>query len=244
MEESFAYSKARVILALDGLSADRVLELCSSMGHYVYAFKGHEIFDELGGSFIMEMKRAGAARVWVDYKLHDIPQTVRLRAGKIRAWGADLLSVHLSGEIEMLLAAREGFRDGKVIGISVLTSLDETQGYLVNGQPIAATVLSRARLAKLAGLWALVCSPQELSVLNRPELKDLHLITPGIRPAGSNANDQKRIGTPASAIDSGATFLVIGRPIVAAASPLEALRAIDDEIAVPFRTLHQARQEA
>lgn len=223
-------TESRIILAADELTLEQCKSLVSKVGDQVYAIKIHNLYDEYGPSVVQHLLFCGARRVWVDAKLHDIPNTVRLRAKTIDNSGAEILSVHASGEIEMMMAAVEN-GPPEIYAITVLTSLGEAQAHLLHGQPSKAEALYLARLAKLAGVHGVVCSPQEVGVLSRsPELKGMSFITPGVRSAGKATDDQKRVDTPTGAITSGATRLVIGRQITQATDPVEALRQIELEI--------------
>ncbi len=221
----------KIILAADELTFDQCLDLASKIGSRVHAIKVHNVFDLQGPSVVKQLREAGAQRVWVDAKLHDIPNTVRLRAKAIANSGADILTVHASGEIEMMMAAVES-GPAEIFAITVLTSLGEEQAHLLYGQPSKAAVLYLARLAKLAGVHGIVCSPKEVGILaKRPELKGLKFVTPGIRSAGKNAEDQQRVDTPAAAIKAGVTLLVVGRKITQASDPVAALEELEAEIA-------------
>ena len=224
----------KVILAADELTLEQCLDLTRKIGPRLHAVKVHNVIDEHGPGVVAQLKEAGARRVWVDAKLHDIPNTVRLRARAIARSGADIVTVHASGGIEMMKAAVEiglgGLYD--IFAITVLTSLSEEEVRLFHGQPSKVAVLYLARLAKLAEVHGVVCSPQEVGILaKRPELQGLEFVVPGIRSVGRDANDQQRIGTPAAAIKAGATRLVIGRQITKASNPLAALEALEQEIA-------------
>lgn len=224
-----------VVVAADGLSIAECLQFAAKIGNRVYAFKVHNVFDEHGPSVVQRLLHAGAPRVWVDAKLKDIPNTVKLHANAIAKSGADIITVHASGEIEMMMAALES--GVTIYAITVLTSLDEEQTHLLHGQPTKAAVLYLARLAKLAGVHGVVCSPKEVGMLaKRPELKGLEFVTPGIRSAGKEAGDQKRIDTPGAAILAGSTRLVIGRQIIEAADPVQALDELETELAAAALT--------
>jgi orotidine-5'-phosphate decarboxylase len=221
----------RVILATDELSLEQCLLLSSKIGDRVYAIKIHNLFDQEGPSVIQKLKDAGARRVWVDAKLHDIPNTVRFRTNAIVDAGADIISVHASGGMEMMRMAVQSSKLTEIYAVTALTSLDEKQISLIYGRSSQDIVLYLAGLAKLAGVHGMVCSSKEVGFLaKRPELEGLKFITPGVRSAGKAVNDQKRTDTPRSAVASGATHLVIGREITQAADPLETLRQIEEEI--------------
>ena len=219
----------RIILAADELSLDQTLALVSAIGKRVYAFKIHNLYDLHGPGVVEKLLKAGAARVWVDFKFHDIPKTVKLRARALANSGASIITVHAAGGIEMMYAALES--GIKVYAVTVLTSLDEEQTHLTFGQPSKAAVLNFARWAKLADVHGIVCSSKEVGVLNnRPELKGLEFITPGVRSFGKDAGDQKRVDTPVNAIKAGATRLVVGSQITQAFYPIEAFNQLEAEL--------------
>jgi orotidine-5'-phosphate decarboxylase len=222
----------RIILAADELNLDQGLGLVRSVGHKVYAVKIHNLWDVRGPTVVRQLLDAGAERVWVDLKLHDIPNTIRLRAKAVADAGANILTVHADGEIDMMMAAVNAF-PGEIYAITVLTSLDEDQIHLLHGQPSKAAVLYRARLARLAGCAGVVCSPKEVELLaKRPELANLKLIVPGVRSADfHDVADQRRVDTPGTAIKSGATYIVVGRQITQANDPVDALEVLVAEVA-------------
>ncbi len=221
---------SRIVLAADELNLDQCLDLTRKIGHRVYAVKIHNLYDAYGPNVVEQLHKASAFRVWVDAKLHDIPNTVRLRAKAIGDSGAEILTVHAGGEIEMMMAAVEVF-PYEVYAITVLTSLDEEQAHLLHGQPSKAGVLYRARLAKLAGVAGVVCSPKEVGMLaKRPELKGMKSIVPSVRSLGKDVADQKRVDTPTNAVKAGATHLVVGRQITQAKDPVAALDALEAEL--------------
>lgn len=220
-----------VILALDDLDLEQCLALVSEVGKRVYAIKIHSLYDECGPSVVKKLIDAGARRVWVDAKLHDIPRTVQLRALAIANADAAILSVHAAGGIEMMKEATLVSGELQVYAITVLTSLSEEQAHLTFGQPSKAAALSFARLAKFAGVHGVVCSPQEVGILSTcPELEGLEFITPGVRSASAATHDQKRVGTPAQALKDGATRVVIGRQITQASDPFAALNELEAEL--------------
>ena len=220
-------SVSRIILAADNISIERCVELGPIIGRRVYAIKIHEVYDRHGPAAIDRLKNAGWNKVWDDVKLHDIPNTVKLRAKAIANAGADIISVHAKGEIDMMMSAKES---GAIIfAVTELTSLSEEQIHLLSGQPSKASVLYLARLAKLANVDGVVSSPLEVNMLaKRPELVGLKRVTPGIRSAGIAAHDQQRIDTPAAALKNGSDLLVIGRQLTEA-----------DDVAMAYDTLEQ-----
>jgi orotidine-5'-phosphate decarboxylase len=231
MERKEAYMESRIIFAPDGLDGRQALDVVGKIGGRIYATKIHDLYDRHGRSIVESLKGAGSKRVWVDAKLKDIPRTVKDRAAAIAASGADILTVHTDGEIDMMMAARDGAPKMMILGVTVLTSLDEDQNHLLTGQPVKAAVLYRARLAKLAGLDGVVCSPQEVAMLaNRRELVGLKFVTPGTRSAGKDVGDQKRVTTPLEALKAGATKLVIASQISGSVDPIAELDLIEAEI--------------
>lgn len=224
----------RIIVAADNLTLEECINLTAKIGARVHAIKVHEVVDRHGPIAITRILEAGAKRVFDDAKLHDIPNTVKLRAKAIAESGASILTVHASGEIDMMMEAVTGTRsvgNAEIFAITVLTSLDEEQAHLTYGQPSKAAVLYLARLAKLAGVHGVVCSPKEVGILaKRPELKGLKFIVPGIRSAGKDADDQRRFDTPGATVKAGATYLVIGRQLTQATDQVAALEEIEAEI--------------
>lgn len=228
-----------IVLALDELPLARCVELIQiaadlerSIGDCVYASKIHNLYDDEGPGVVEKLKKAGARKVKVDFKLHDIPNTVRARARALANAGADIITVHIPGGIDMMKAAIEGV-DGKaeVWGITALTSLSEEEIHLDAGHPSKAVVLHRARMAKLAGLHGVVCSPKETAMLvARPELKGLDIVNPGVRSPGVNQGDQARVDTPANAIKAGAKCIVVGREYSTSSKPASALAHIITQI--------------
>ncbi|MBI2030899.1 orotidine-5'-phosphate decarboxylase [Candidatus Kaiserbacteria bacterium] len=218
-----------VIIPLDGMCAADAYALVRKLGQRVYAFKIHDLYDTEGPEVILSLKRSGAQRIFVDLKLHDIPETVRLRAKALKKHGADIITVHTSGGIPMMQAALES--GAEIYGVTVLTSLtdekDEVRG--IYGDMSKMIVPALANLAAHAGLRNVVCSPQEVGFLKNYGFVDL--ITPGVRSEGADRHDQKRVATPAEALRSGATKLVIGRQITKAKDPVVAVDMIATEIA-------------
>lgn len=221
----------RIVVALDGIPLDQCLQLIRKIGPRPYAWKVHDLWDREGPAVVLSLRDGGSGWIWVDLKLKDIPTTVANRARAVFDAGGHILTVHASGEIEMMQAA-VGSGLNMILAVTVLTSLDEEQVHLLHGQPAKAAVLYQARLAKLAGVHGIVCSPQEVGILaKRPELKGMKFVVPGIRLAGREVGDQKRVDTPAATIKAGATHLVIGRPITQAPDPVAAFNDIAEEIA-------------
>ena len=195
---------------------------------------GKELFTRCGPALIEQIQKK-AFDVFLDLKFHDIPATV---AGACRAaadLGVWMINVHAAGGERMLEAAREAVdqqhRRPLLIAVTVLTNLRDADLRQVGVEkPVAEQVLDLARLTAACGLDGVVSSAQEATRLKKELGKDFILVTPGIRPAGSAQDDQRRIMTPAEAIKAGSDYLVIGRPITQAPDPLDALIAIDEKI--------------
>jgi orotidine-5'-phosphate decarboxylase len=224
--------KDRIVLALDVADLDEARSLVDTLGDSVGVFKiGLELIYRGGLGFAEELARQGR-NVFLDAKLLDIEATVERATATIAKTGAQFLTVHATDR-KTLDAAVRGRGDSamKLLGVTVLTNLDRAdlaqQGI---DMPPLALVQERARLAQDAGFDGIVASGKEAAALHE-RLRDFLIVTPGIRPAGADANDQTRIVTPGDAIASGATYLVVGRPITRAADPRAAAAAIAEEIA-------------
>lgn len=223
-----------VIVAVDGLSLAQCLTLVRAIGARVYAIKVHAAYDAGGPAVVGKLKDAGARRVWVDAKLNDIPNTVRLRAKAFADAGADIVSVHASGGAEAMRAARAGAPGTEIYAITVLTSFTEEEAATIYGRPLDRAVRMLAHLAAEAGVHGVVCSPREVALLRSdPELADMPLIVPGVRSAGTDAHDQKRVLTPAETLLAGARRIVAGRQIASAADPAAALDELEGELRRP-----------
>lgn len=222
----------KVVIALDGLDLKQATELVERVGYRAYAVKIHDLFYRYGAVAIISLKQAGAERVWVDLKFHDIPKTVENSAKIISDHGADILTVHASGGVEMIQAAVDAF-EGEVYVVSVLTSLSREMVKAIYDRAADVVVGEMARIAFQGGAHGLVCSAEEVRSLSiRSDIGNrLDFIVPGIRPLGADVGDQKRVGTPRDTLRAGADRLVIGRPITEAADPIAAFEAIEREIA-------------
>jgi orotidine-5'-phosphate decarboxylase len=224
--------KDRIVLALDVADLDEARDLVDALGDSVGVFKiGLELIYRGGLGFAEDLARQGR-NVFLDAKLLDIEATVERATAAIAKTGAQFLTVHATDR-KTLDAAVRGRGDSamKLLGVTVLTNLDRAdlaqQGI---DMPPLALVQERARLAQDAGFDGIVASGKEAAALHE-RLRDCLIVTPGIRPAGADANDQTRIVTPGDAIASGATYLVVGRPITRASDPRAAAEAIAQEIA-------------
>lgn len=191
---------------------------------------GMELYYAEGNAIVKEIKRRGH-KIFLDLKLHDIPNTVRKAMKVLSALDVDMVNVHASGTVEMMKAAKEGLTraDGSrplLIAVTQLTSTSEQtmQQELLIGATIGDTIIKYARNAKEAGLDGVVCSPLESTIVKEACGNEFMTITPGIRFADSAADDQVRITSPARARQLGSDYIVVGRPITAAEDPVAAYR--------------------
>lgn len=226
---------SRIIVALDYPSADAALQLAGQLSPELCRLKvGKELFTRAGPQLVESLAGQGFD-VFLDLKFHDIPNTVASACHAAADLGVWMLNVHALGGARMLEAAREGVsRAGHsplLIAVTILTSMDETDlaGVGLAGSPLD-NVLRLAALAQQSGLDGIVCSSREVTPLRAELNRDFKLVTPGIRPAGSQADDQRRIMTPADAVTNGSDFLVIGRPVTQAEDPVGVLRTINSEL--------------
>ena len=216
---------SKVIVAIDVDSPERALDIAARLqGTGCWLKVGLELYALAGLSFVDRLKEMGFS-IFLDLKLHDIPTTVERTLRVLTASGADMINVHCAGGYEMMARAAEVcHRAGKMlIGVTVLTSLKEKELLTIGVEaPVEEQVVRLAALARQAGLDGVVASAQEAARL-RSLYSDFLLVTPGIRPAGSETHDQARVLTPQAALDAGSSYLVVGRPIVQAADPRQAL---------------------
>lgn len=229
-------ARDRVIVALD------VSDLATLDG-YLDRLAGGPAFYKVGlelyvaeGERAVEAVKKRGGRVFLDLKLHDIPETVARAVAAAARTGIDFLTVHTAGGFDMLARAAEAAAGNvRVLGVTVLTSLTDEDLRADNiSVGMADTVRTRARLAARAGIAGLVCSPLEI-VQAREAAPGLALVVPGVRPAGTAQGDQKRVATPAETIRHGADYLVVGRPIRDAADPAAAFASIVAEVAAAPR---------
>jgi orotidine-5'-phosphate decarboxylase len=228
-------SAQRLIVALDFPDAVAALACADQLAGSVSWFKvGLELYLAAGERIVRDLKQRGHS-VFLDLKLHDIPNTAASAVRSLSQLEPDMLTVHAAGGRAMLNAAAEAARSlphpPRLLAVTVLTSMD-TAALAETGVPSSPVeqVLRLARLAAECGIEGMVCSPAEAAAL-RSALPKALLVTPGIRPAGADAGDQKRIATPQFALAAGASMLVIGRPITAAADPKAAAQAILSDMA-------------
>jgi orotidine-5'-phosphate decarboxylase len=222
----------RLIVALDLPDVAQARDMVATLGDAVSFYKiGMELAYGGGLALVEEFSHAGK-RVFVDLKLHDIGATVEKATAQIARLGARFLTVHAFPQT--LAAAKRGSANSRlqVLGVTVMTSYDDADlaacGYRLDVRDLVAL---RAQQAKESGIAGLILSPEELVATRAAVGDSLLLVTPGVRPAGAALGDQKRVATPSQAFARGADYIVVGRPIVAAADPRRAALAIQDEIA-------------
>jgi orotidine-5'-phosphate decarboxylase len=226
--------KDRLAVALDLPDEHEAIKLVDRLGQTCQWYKvGMELYYAAGNRIVQQLRDRGF-NVFLDLKLHDIPNTV---AGAVRSAtqaGASLLTIHASGGAAMMTAAAEAAAtpgSPRLLAVTVLTSMDanELTGIGITTSP-ADQVLRLAKLAQASGIDGMVCSAEEVALVRKETGPNTLLVIPGIRPAGSATEDQKRIATPAQAIAHGASMLVVGRPITRAADPTDAALSILEEI--------------
>lgn len=241
-------AKDKIIVALDVSTADEAKKIVAELSGRVGAFKiGLQLFTSAGAAFVREIVEAGN-RIFLDLKFHDIPNTVAKASVEAARTGVWMFNVHASGGGEMMrrtlaevaeVCEKENIERPKIIGVTVLTSSDESvlNEIGISGA-VEAQVLRLARLSAENGLDGVVASPLEIKAIReKTDAKDFLIVTPGVRPASISADanrgtndDQKRVKTAKTAIADGADFLVIGRPILQAENKLKAVRQILEEI--------------
>ena len=228
---------AQLIIALDVPETAAIAPIVDALPDAVRYYKvGLELFCADGPAALAPLKARGRS-IFLDLKLHDIPRTVARSVASASAHGVSLLTVHAAGGRAMLKAAAEAAREAgpdrpRLVAVTTLTSLD--QGDLADlgvQRSVADHTLALGRLAIECGIDGLVCSPLEIESFRRELGPAPILVTPGIRPAGGALGDQKRVATPASAVRAGASYLVVGRPILEAPHPAAAATAILAEMA-------------
>ena len=225
----------KLMLALDLPNRESALEMLEKLrGNLEWVKIGLQMYLAYGSDFVREVADMGF-KIFLDLKLYDIPNTVASAVKSLKGLPISMLTIHTSGGREMMKyaldAAKETNPDLLILGVTVLTSFND-EGLAETGvaKPSAEQVENLARLAVDCGMKGLVCSPLEIEALRKILPADVKLVTPGIRPAGSDANEQKRIMTPALAAEIGSSYIVVGRPILKAEDPAAAARAIIDEL--------------
>lgn len=226
----------RLIAALDVPTRGAAEALVARLGDGVAYYKvGMELFYACGGDIVMWLKEQGK-KVFLDLKLHDIPNTTAQGLCSLLRLRPDILNVHTAGGLRMMRAAADALHAAaeergaacpKLIGVTVLTSMDTGDwAGLGHAGTIEDAVLRRAQLAREAGLDGVVASPQETALIRRTCGADFLVVTPGIRPAASSRDDQRRVTTPAEAVRAGASHIVVGRAIYAAEDPRAAAEQV------------------
>ena len=234
------YVKDRIIVALDVSDAESCMRLLDKLYPAIKMFKvGSELFTAAGREALNAIDRKGA-RSFLDLKFHDIPATVRKAAAAAAALGADMFNVHAMGGLEMMKAAAESAKEVSaklriekpaVLGVTVLTSMGKKElEELGIARTVAEEVMFLAELAKKAGLDGVVASAGETALIKKNLGKDFIVVTPGVRPAWADKNDQKRVATPKEAFEGGSDYVVIGRPITGHKDPKAAAEMIIGEL--------------
>lgn len=232
----------KIIVALDTPDLKKAKKLVKALHKKIYHFKvGSELYTAHGPEAVKAIRWAGG-HVFLDLKFHDIPNTVDGAVREATEQNIFMLTVHISGGFQMMEAARRAAeevarrkkvkRRPKIVGVTILTSLSERElrDEIGMNRPVDEMVLHLAELADRAGLDGVVASGKELPLIRSKMGKDLIVVTPGIRPAWSVKGDQTRIVTPQKAIQMGADYLVIGRPITEAKDPIEAADKVIQEL--------------
>ncbi len=229
----------RIIIALDVETGEQALALVRELDRASLYKVGLELFTAEGPALLQEI-RALDKGVFLDLKLHDIPNTVGEAARIGVRHGARMMTIHASGGGEMMARAaaaageeadKRGIEKPALLGVTILTSLKNEDLASIGMVPDTTAQVARlAALAKNSGMDGVVCSAREIEIVRREAGPDFLIVTPGIRPAWAAAQDQKRIMTPAEAVEKGSDYLVVGRPITRAASPREAFAKIVAEL--------------
>ena len=223
--------KGGLIVALDVETLEAAEALADRLGGVAAWLKvGLELFTAVGPAGVRALARR--APIMLDLKLHDIPETVARATARAADLGVGLLTVHTAGGRKMLEAAAKARGATKLLGVTVLTSMDDHDlAEVGTGPGVGAVVARRAALAVAAGLQGVVTAVTDAAAVRAAVPRDFLIVTPGVRPAGTAAGDQKRIATPAAARAAGADLIVVGRPIRDAADPRAAAAAIVAELA-------------
>lgn len=215
-------TKNKIIIALDGMSRKKAVDIAKDLSGLVWGFKVNDLLFE-DPSIIGSLKKFG--NVFADVKLYDIPNTVSNSVARLSAAGADMISIHAIGGIEMMKAAKKASGKSEILGITVLTSTRRNSG-------TKKTILKLAKNAVISDVDGVVCSGQDLVTVSKVKgLAEKLKVVPGIRPIWyRKKDDQKRTVTPRDAIIQGADLIVVGRPIVNAANPVKKIKIINKEI--------------
>ena len=241
-KEKILAAKNKICLALDVDDAERAVNLAKLLEKHVGLFKiGSELYTTVGPNIVEALVGLGTP-VFLDLKFHDIPNTVNRVVRVVTRLGVSMFNVHAAGGAEMIRAAvdaaqdeasRQGVRPPLVLAVTVLTSIDKKilQKELLIDKSVESFVRHLATMAKKHGADGVVASPKEVRIIRETCGEKFRIVTPGVRPTGSFVGDQKRIATPSDAIKQGSNYVVIGRPILAAADPVDAAKKIAKEIA-------------
>ena len=224
--------KAPIAVALDAPDLATAKNWAAAVSPYVTTLKiGLETYLRDGKESIHEIRKLSDCDIFLDLKLHDIPATVIGACKSVAELAPKYLTVHSSGGKDMISAAVQTLPNTLIVAVTILTSIDDKnlQEIGFSSSPSQSSI-KLAQLAIAAGARAIVCSAQEVSEIRRNVADDIVLITPGIRPAGKNRDDQQRIATPQEAISNGADLLVIGRPITSEIDVSAAAKVISDEV--------------
>tara|TARA_X000000950_G_scaffold274924_1_gene360612 strand:- start:371 stop:1057 length:687 start_codon:yes stop_codon:yes gene_type:complete len=222
----------KIIVALDSNNFSEIEKLVKSLKKDVYAFKiGYQFFFNFG---LIGYKKIFSIcpKIFLDLKLHDIPNTVYNGLEALNKIKPILTTIHISGGDDMMKSSVKEKKFAKILGVSVLTSMDSKQTEkFYNQKNVSLLVKKFAKFAKKNGLDGVVCSPREIKIIRKATGKDFIIVTPGIRLKSKiKSDDQKRIETPKKAIQMGADYLVIGRPITKSKNPLKTLKEINDTL--------------
>jgi len=238
----------KIIVALDVPTFDEARDLMEQLGNRPVAFKvGPQLFTSVGADIIREIKKRSKT-LFLDLKFHDIPNTVARASEAATELGIDIFDVHVAGGVEMMRGAAEatkskaaelGIKKPIILGVTILTSIDETtlQTVFNSSSSLQDQIVHMARLAQSAGLDGVVASPREIQLIRAACGDGFVVLTPGARPEWASKDDQKRTMTPAQAFAAGADYVVIGRPIYRSADPAAALDRIFRELGEDLQTL-------
>ena len=225
-------SSKKIIVALDSNNLVQTIKLVKILKNEVYAFKiGYEFFFNFGLEGYNKVYSI-CPKIFLDLKLHDIPNTVRNGLKALKKIKPLLTTIHISGGDEMMISSKTKIKNTKVLGVSILTSLDnkQTKKYY-NESNVVSLVKKFTKAAKMNKLDGVVCSPKEIKHIRNSVGKNFIIVTPGIRINKKMiSDDQKRVATPKRAVDMGANYLVIGRPITESSDPAKAAEELSNEI--------------
>lgn len=221
-----------VIVALDFKDKETCLNFLDKFKEPIYVKVGMELFYKEGPQIVESIKSRGH-KIFLDLKLHDIPNTVKGAFKSIKSLNVDMTNLHIAGGSEMIRMAKEALGKTTLLGVTMLTSTDEKTMHneiLINSRlSVEEVVLSYARIGRESGLDGIVCSALEVPKVKEELGKDFITVTPGIRPLGTDTQDQKRVVTPTDARELGSDYIVVGRPITKSIDPVESYKKIKEE---------------